>query len=168
MGVDVTCKIPLRNQKRETVAYALVSPEDYEVVNSRRWYRTSHGYAATRVYSEDGRSTLMYMHRYLMDHPESEVDHVNRHKLDNRRENLRLATRKENVGNTRPPRGISGYRGVSASGNRWVACIYKNNKKVYLGCFASPEEAAERYDVEALEHFGEEFAPLNFPERVHV
>ena len=38
----------------------------------------------------------------------------------------------------------TGYRGVSKSGERFVAYIYNNNKKrTYLGTYDTPKEAAD-------------------------
>ena len=67
---------------------------------------------------------------------------------------------------SRPVRGRSGYKGVNWSGDqtrRWQARIMKNKKRVFLGNFDTPEEAARVYDAAARELFGEH-AWLNFPE----
>lgn len=60
----------------------------------------------------------------------------------------------------------TGYKGVNWSGaktRRWQARIMRNGKRVFLGNFDSPEEAARAYDAAARELFGE-FARLNFPD----
>jgi AP2 domain-containing protein/HNH endonuclease len=66
----------------------------------------------------------------------------------------------------RPRAGTrTGYKGVGWSGStrRWQARIMRNGKRVFLGSFGTPEEAARAYDAAARELFGEH-AWLNFPE----
>lgn len=58
---------------------------------------------------------------------------------------------------------VTGYTGVKKQGNRFVSQIVKNNKKIYLGTYDSPEEAAKAYDNKAKELYKEN-ANLNFPE----
>jgi len=92
-----------------------------------------------------------------------EIDHGNGNRLDNRKENLRWATRAENSRN----QGLrstnkSGFKGVSASGERWSAQIHVNYHKINLGKYDTLEEAAIAYDEGARKYFGE-FARLNFP-----
>lgn len=67
---------------------------------------------------------------------------------------------------SRPARSRSGFKGASWAGgriNRWQARIMRNGKRVFLGNFDTPEEAARAYDAAARELFGDH-ARLNFPE----
>ena len=102
------------------------------------------------------------------------VDHVNGNGLDNRRENLRIATCSQNAANAPKQRGTysSEYKGVYTRKNRlhlgWYACIGNDGSEVgvrrwYLGRYSTEEEAARAYDRRAKELFGE-YANLNFPE----
>lgn len=94
-----------------------------------------------------------------------ETDHKNRNPLDNRAENLRVATSSQNKAN-RAPRGRSqwkgvGYQGPARSGGAersrpWFATV----KGRHLGYFSSEREAAYAYNEEALKVHGE-FAYLN-------
>lgn len=95
--------------------------------------------------------------------PVKVVDHINLNGLDNRRGNLRLCTDGQNKANGRIRRdNTSGYRGVywNASANKWQAYISVNSKRLYLGVFSDPWDAAVAYNDAALKHFGE-FARIN-------
>ena len=127
---------------------------------------TANGYAVT---GQSARGDLIAMHRLVLglDPSESSVDHVNGDGLDNRKANLRLATRTENSQNMRKPRSFgkkpgtsSKFKGVSyvspgpRSSGRWQAHITVRKQQRYLGTFAHEEDAARAYDVAAVEEFG--------------
>jgi hypothetical protein len=91
------------------------------------------------------------------------VDHINGNGLDNRDENLRLATNSQNQMNSRKRSGTSSrYKGVSLQRKRWRAQIKLDGKLIYLGMFDTEEQAAMAYDYAAIELFGE-FSRINFP-----
>jgi hypothetical protein len=98
--------------------------------------------------------------------PPDQIDHINNDRLDNRWENLRKATVKENMRNRvrSLTRSSSRFRGVfwSKANRNWVGAIYANGKRFNLGRFQCEVKAAEAYDAAAIQHFGE-FANLNFP-----
>lgn len=87
------------------------------------------------------------------------VDHIDRNPLDNRRENLRLATKSQNAANRRLFRNNkSGYKGVKCAGGLarpWRCTIMVDGVHHSLGRFATKEEAARRYDEAALFFHGE-------------
>jgi hypothetical protein len=89
-----------------------------------------------------------------------EIDHINQNKSDNRIENLRLATRSQNKSNGKKYKNnTSRFKGVCwhKRNKKWVAQIKYNNKKIYLGYFATPELAREAY-VAAAEKLHGDFA----------
>jgi len=94
-----------------------------------------------------------------------ETDHVNQDSLDDRRFNLRIATRAENNRNRNLQKNnSSGFIGVSRL-NRlrrrpWQAYIKAGGKTIHLGYFATPEQAANAYNQAARLHHGE-LATLN-------
>lgn len=72
----------------------------------------------------------------------SVVDHINHDKHDNRVENLRIVTQRENSGH-RKNKGTSKYNGVHwcKRGKRWVASIRINNKLKSLGYYKIEHDA---------------------------
>lgn len=79
------------------------------------------------------------------------VDHIDGDRLNNTRSNLRLVTAAENTQNRhqrRPHRGAY----IQRSG-RWQACVQANGKKVSLGTYDTPEEAAAVAAAYRREHF---------------
>ena len=104
------------------------------------------------------------MHRLVTSAPAgADVDHINGDGLDNRRENLRCATRSQNNANQRCIRaGKSRFKGVWMNSNKfkkWTAEISKDGKTVSK-TFFSEEEAGNWYDRMANQMFGE-FAKTN-------
>jgi hypothetical protein len=84
------------------------------------------------------------------------IDHINGNKIDNRLENLRLATNNQNQQNRPAPKNnSSGYRGVTwhKQMKQWMARICHNNKRTTIGFFDTAEDAYEAYKKEAKKLF---------------
>lgn len=140
-----------------------VDDKDYEKFKDMRWHVGKNGYAVSTKYirgsgRKNQKNQSIYLHRLIMDCPESMVvDHINGNKLDNRRENLRICTQRENMVNCGLLKNnTSGVKGVSWSkaSNKWEAFIHFNNKKIYLGVFKDKEEAIKKRDKEFNNYFG--------------
>lgn len=135
------------------------------------WDKTIQNFYVRRSIRKGLKQTTQYMHYIILSRMlERElsrlerVDHINRDTLDNRRENLRLATHSQNAINRGKHRdNTSGYKGVSwfKRDQKWKAQIVTNRKHTYLGLFDNPIDAALAYDQAAKELHGE-FANLNF------
>jgi len=80
--------------------------------------------------------------------PEGIIDHVNGDKSDNRIENLREASRSQNMANRGPRKGRK-YKGVSKKRNRFQAYITKGGERKHLGWFDCEHEAAKAYNIAA-------------------
>lgn len=149
--------------------HAMVDDEDFKKVSQFKWYAavTPHTVYAKRIGPRDinGKRQNILMHRFILglnpSRIEKQCDHINGNGIDNRKENLRLATGSQNCANTRSPGGKSQYKGVYPLGGYWAAQITMNGKITYLGRYDTETEAALIYDHKARELFGE-FARTNF------
>jgi hypothetical protein len=142
----------------------LVDPEDLPLVSQFSWHALkSHG--KDKWYAKRNTPSKVLMHVLLMGG--KGVDHRNGNGLDNRRDNLRFASRSQNAQNAAKPRTSSHrFKGVVPPRGRlgaWGIRITVDGKQRTFGGFATEEEAARAYDRKAREVFGE-FAWLNFPE----
>ncbi len=84
-----------------------------------------------------------------------EIDHINHDRADNRIENLRLVSGKENMKNkSMQKNNISGVTGVSWNKNRmkWQAQISVNGKIIYLGIFSDFNSAVSARKVAENRH----------------
>lgn len=149
--------------------YSLVDDADYEWLNQWKWFCGSDGYAKRNIPIKDDpniRQKSISMHRIILEAKDGEVcDHKNNNRLDNRRENLRICTPKENSHNRSIQKNNQyGFRGVgkilSKRGNaKWIARIRVNRKLIHIGTFPSISLAAHAYDEIAKKY---NFSKTNF------
>lgn len=145
----------------------LISIEDESIILGHAWRIKPNKHTSYVRRYEKSKDVLL--HRVLMSPPPSLfVDHKNGNGLDNRRENLRLATREQNgMNRLRGKRGKSGFIGVYPNCGRWRAMVATETKRINIGQFDTPEEAARARDALAVSVYGE-FATLNFPNEVQL
>lgn len=117
--------------------------EDYEKIKPYHWYMTEYGYVRASI----GGNSHIFMHNLVFNKKDKiDVDHKNRKKNDNRKKNLRPATRGENVINRDPIiRNTSGVTGVTYNKNaaKWQASIMKDGEHYHLGLFNSFTDAVD-------------------------
>jgi hypothetical protein len=125
--------------------------DDDCIYAKQKWSINSRGYVK-RYKVIEGKRVYMFLHRLIVDaKPGQIVDHINRNKLDNRLENLRIVTPKINSINRNPVVGkASKFKGVGKHKDGWQ--VYVNGK--YVGIYKTEEEAAFAYDKCAISVFG--------------
>lgn len=146
---------------------AIIDSEDYKRISRFHWCistSSKYEYAIRNVYKNGKRIAIVRMHRVIFNVPDGlMVDHINGNTLDNRKKNLRIATRSENMWNRRKTKlNKTGYKGVrmKEKSKKYEATIAVNKKWLHLGYFNTPQEAARAYNSAAQKYHGQ-FARLN-------
>lgn len=154
--------------KRDGVPFdVVVSDEDDAYFMRYNWRVDVSGYVVrTRMKEEGERFPLLkktiFLHREIKPCPDGKViDHINRNRLDNRRENLRACTTSENLQN-KESYTVSGFKGVyrPPGNSRWSAKVTIDRKQYHLGQYDTKEQAAKAYNEFIIKR-GCNFAFLN-------
>ncbi len=140
---------------------AIIDAGDVDLVAAWNWIaseRQSRVYAVRGDYST-GKRLNVYMHRVIASAIKGlDVDHRDANGLNNRRHNLRLATRQQNQFNQRTHfDNKAGLKGVHwhKRDRRWCAQIQINRKVKHLGYYTTPQEAYAAYCKASAELHGE-------------
>ena len=96
-------------------------------------------------------------HRVIMSAQSGQiVDHVNNDTMDNRKSNLRFATKQQNAFNHKVfVNNTSGISGVNKRNNKWNAEIMHSYRHYSLGCFDTKDEAITARKQAEAKYFGE-------------
>jgi len=153
--------------KKSTNNAMLVSKGDLEFVINFKWYLSKSGYPSTYGTFDNSikysRPVALHQILYRNIDKGNVVDHINRDRLDNRRENLRVCTALQNSYNrSKPSNSKTNYKGVTQTKNgKYVARVTKDGKKHEIRNINTEKEAAIMYDIMAEELFGP-YAGKNF------
>jgi hypothetical protein len=152
--------VPLTKNKT-----AIIDAEDAPKICGWNWsaYKGGRNFYAFRCETKNGKNKHVSMHRLILCAKSNlHVDHIDGNGLNNRKENLRMATRSQNQYNSRRrvdnPSGYKGVRSYKDTG-KWQARITANKKQYHLGYFDTAEEAHKAY-CEASKKLHGEFSRL--------
>lgn len=150
-----------------------VDKEDLPLLKKFCWYYNDKGYlVAKNTLKEELQIPYdhIYLHKLIMggyskniQENSLRVDHkrhppVPEHKIDNRKENLRIVTIEQNNRNkSKQHNNKSGVIGIhwDDKKNGWIAQISVNNKKKHIGIFANKEDAIEARIAAEIKYFGD-------------
>jgi hypothetical protein len=145
----------------------IVDTKDFPLLAQWPWYARwdSHTRSFYAVRTPRRGANLVHMAQTILRiQSPYEADHINHDTLDNRRCNLRPATRAQQMMHRRKgANNTSGFKGVSWDKSRsvWHVGIGVEGRWLNIGRFDTAEEAARAYDEAAKQYHGE-FAHLNF------
>lgn len=155
---DDICIIKCFDRKGNIIAESIIDKEDYEKVKDKKWSYLKIGYVQCSVEN-------LFLHRLIMEdklnNPKDTVDHINRNKLDNRKSNLRILTKQQNLLNKGlQSNNTSGVRGIRVRELKngevsYEARISLNGEDKYLGRYKTIEEAETVRKQAEKEIFGE-------------
>lgn len=155
-------EIALYDKNLKEVARAIIDLDDIQKVKKYKWTLNDSGYVVASV---KGRKSKLRLHRYLMnvdkyDSNSTEVDHIDKNPLNNRKSNLRVCSHKLNMINKSiQSNNTSGIAGVSQTKNgKWVAYLNLNEKRIFTKTFKIKEEAIIARLKAEKEYFGD-FVP---------
>ena len=137
-----------------TGIFTWIARSGHSVVGQQAGCLRPDGY---RVIKLDGvlyranRLAFLYMIGQM---PKVTADHKNTIRSDDSWNNLREASYQQNVQNRSPQKSKTGFRGVMPKGEKFVAGITHNRKRMYIGTFDSAEEASEAYEKKREELHG--------------
>lgn len=146
--------------------------EDYDLIKDFTWSNSNpkkYGHlVSTKMNSENVKKERVNFHRLVFDCSNGMViDHINHNRLDNRKENLRMATIQQNAINTTKSnrRSNSEFIGIYKRFRKtdgvmvWYSILRTNGECKYLGSHTSIESAIVARLKAEKEYFGVDFAP---------
>lgn len=148
-------EVIILNKRYEEKARVKIDKEDIDLIKEYKWTIDGNGYAS---YSR-GKEKTVLMHRLITNCPKDMmVDHMNHDILDNRKENLRIVTKSQNLMNRDLGRNNeSGCNGVNwfKESQKWMVRITVDNEVIYLGLYENLEDAIRVRKEAEEKYFGE-------------
>lgn len=129
---------------------AFVDDEDFARLDQFCWRANAWGYPIRSQRISKDKGTTIRLAREIMNAPKGiEVDHINRDPLDNRRSNLRLVTKRQNVWNSGAR--VTNRLGIKGVGwrpdmKKFQVKINTGEGMIHIGYFETAEAAREAYN----------------------
>lgn len=141
----------------------VVDDDVYDSIGTRPFYGFKAGKLVyARVYFYETQEVVL-LHRWILGAQKGQVvDHKNRDSLDNRRENIRIATVSENAQNRCAIGKTAKYKGVfHMRSGKWIAMACLNGNRQRLGNYDTEDQAAYAYNLYMMQNGSPEFILLN-------
>jgi hypothetical protein len=150
-----------KNSEHNIIGYSLIDEEDKERVEDIYWSLTPDGYVRGQYLG-----TSISMHRFIINAPpNTNVDHKNNIRHDNRKNNLHIVSASFNAQQKEKKPGTSSqYIGVRFCAQRSPKSWTAQSQNDHIGNYEQEIHAAYAYDQETLKRFGV-FAKTNKLER---
>lgn len=130
--------------------------EDYDLIKNYYWFKTENGYFQSQY---NKKKPVLLLHRLIANvSDDMVVDHIQHQLHDNRKQNLRIATRQQNAWNRKVGKNnTSGYTGVAfeKQTQKYMAYICINGKNHRLGRYKNIDDAIKARIIAEDKYYGE-------------
>ena len=131
---------------KNKVISAQIDIEDYQKTKEKIWRVSKKKNKYYLISGSKAKNNVIYLHRFILnEEPQKgyEIDHIDGNSLNNRKNNLRIITRQENIQNTKERIDSQlGIRGVSPDGRgKYIVDFSFNKNRVYSKPWSTIEEA---------------------------
>lgn len=163
----MTIEIPLSKTGKHAGKHVAIVDDEDVILAEQNWTISTPGYARRGSHRQH-----IYLHVAVMERMTGqgskdgyEIDHINRNRLDNRRENLRWATvSQQRMNATVSKHTKTGVRGIGIDGKsgKYRVRIHRDGKCRYDKKFSFFEDAVKAHDEKSKEIFGD-YSPISQP-----
>lgn len=134
-------------EKKGEIFHCLIDLDTYDRIKDYRWCLNAYGYVISDTFRRE--HGCLFLHQFVIGKKNGFiVDHINQNPLDNRKINLRYATKQTNSMNSKV-KGVSFRKDT----NKWSAMIVVGGKRKCLGCFNTYEEAKSARELAEQQYF---------------
>lgn len=137
--------VEMKVQYKEEWLTVYIDIEDEDLVKSYRWRASRKKNKIYLVTGQSASKTLQYLHNLIMNYTPMdgyEIDHLDGNSLNDRKENLKLVTRRRNIENTRVRIDNKiGIRGICQITGKFKVDFSNNKIRFYFRDWDTLEEA---------------------------